>query len=81
MDMTTSDLAQYQSDHDVLIELRTEMRLLRGDIKEMKDASTISVTDHEQRIRNLEKNLWRFSGGVLVLSTLVGYLVQIYAGS
>lgn len=74
--MTTPDLAQYQSDHDVLVELRTEMRLLRGDIRDMKDGNTISLSDHEMRLRTLESRIWMISGGVLVLSTAIGYALQ-----
>jgi hypothetical protein len=33
---TQRDIAEYQSDHDVLIELRTEMRAVRTDINDWK---------------------------------------------
>lgn len=44
-----------QLDHDLLIELRTEMRAIREDIKNMRDDISGSVSDHETRIRDLEK--------------------------
>lgn len=51
---TTTDLAQYQTDHDILIELRTELRLLREAIKESSDGVSRRLDDHETRIRSLE---------------------------
>jgi hypothetical protein len=51
---TTSDLAQYQTDHDILIEVRTEMRLLRETVKNSFDSGTKQLDDHEARIRVLE---------------------------
>jgi hypothetical protein len=38
------ELAQYQSDHDLLIELRTEMRGLREDFKDAK-ANYVTQTE------------------------------------
>lgn len=49
-----SELVEYQNDHDVLIELRTEMRGLRADLKNMTDNLGKSVTDHETRLRIIE---------------------------
>ncbi len=46
-----------QCDHDVLIELRTEMRMIRQDIKELKDGLSTRVNDHESRIRSLETHV------------------------
>lgn len=43
------------TDHDLLIELRTEMRGLREDLKRMTEANEKLNTDYETRIRNLEK--------------------------
>jgi hypothetical protein len=51
---TTTDLAQYQTDHDILIELRTEMRLLRQAIKDSADGTQRTLDNHEERIRVLE---------------------------
>jgi len=53
---TTTDLAQYQTDHDILIELRTEMRLLRETVKNSFDSGTKQLDDHESRLRVLENS-------------------------
>ena len=75
---TQPDIAQYQSDHDVLIELRTEMRGMRGDIKDLKDATADKTTDHEMRLRTLESQRWMIAGGVTVISAIIGYALQIF---
>jgi hypothetical protein len=77
---TQPDLAQYQNDHDLLIELRTEMRGLRGDIKEMKDATTDRSDDHETRLRALEQQRWTMAGAITVVATLVPYLIRVLFG-
>jgi len=37
------DTIKNQSDHDLLIELRTEMRNIRNDIKELKESTTVQI--------------------------------------
>ena len=44
-------------DHDLLIELRAEMRAVRADIKELKDGMALTIKDHETRIRYLEETI------------------------
>lgn len=52
--MEPQELHEYKTDHDILLELRVEMRLLREDIKEMKDETKTTIADHESRIRLIE---------------------------
>lgn len=59
------DLATYQNDHDLLVSLSTEMRLLREDIKEMKSGNSLTLQDHEARLRFLERWTW---GAIAVLT-------------
>lgn len=54
MAMNPTDLVEYQNDHDLLIELRTEMRGMRHDLKLMNDTTVTTVSDHETRIRSVE---------------------------
>ena len=56
---TYPPIAEYQTDHDLLVELRTEMRGLRDDLREMKDGIKEKADDHEARIRVLETNQTR----------------------
>jgi uncharacterized membrane protein len=59
MGETISELAQYQTDHDILIEVRTEMRLLRETVKSSFESGTKQLDDHETRIRSLERSVER----------------------
>jgi hypothetical protein len=43
-------------DHDLLIELRTEVRGMRSDIRELKDNTAERLTGVEHQVNELEKN-------------------------
>lgn len=84
-----SEIAQYQTDHDLLIELRTEMRGMRYDIKGLSDSTARTISDHETRIRLNEKDVeniksssatWRFmlSTGLTVLGIVVAIIAVKY---
>ncbi|MEW6126723.1 MAG: hypothetical protein AB1757_06770 [Acidobacteriota bacterium] len=45
-----------QEDHDLLIELRTEVKGMRVDIRDLKDGTTERLTDVERDVDELEKN-------------------------
>lgn len=51
------DIVEYQTDHDLLIELRTEMRGVREDIKDMKDNTSQRLNSLEMEVESLK--LWR----------------------
>lgn len=68
-----SDLAQYQNDHDLLVSLTTEMRLLREDIREMKDGNRVTLQDHENRLRFIERYMWIAIGGLGILEIALNY--------
>lgn len=80
MTETTAELAQYQTDHDILIELRTEMRLLRDTVKESFDGTKTVLNDHEARIRGIEKEANRWIGRQSIIGGAIGVAVMI-AGS
>jgi hypothetical protein len=86
---TQTDIAQYQSDHDLLIELRTEMRGMRGDIKGLSASTSATISDHETRIRLNEKDIeaiktssstWRFmlTTGLTILGVVVAIIALKY---
>lgn len=58
------------NDHDLLITLIGEIRLLKVEVTAMKDDTKMRVLDHESRIRRLE--LW---GGILIGAS---YALQFY---
>lgn len=43
------------SDHDTLIEIRTLVGELKGEIKELKDGTHMQLHDHDRRIREIEE--------------------------
>jgi hypothetical protein len=55
--MEPRDLVEYQSDHDVLIELRTEMRGMRADIKSLNDDTKSRQDKADIRIGKLEDDV------------------------
>lgn len=44
------------NDHDLLIELRTEVKGMRVDIRDLKDGMTKRLADVEHQVIELEKN-------------------------
>jgi hypothetical protein len=45
-----------ETDHDLLVELKTRMEDIRKDIQDLKDGTSIRISDHEKRISLLEKS-------------------------
>lgn len=70
------DLATYQNDHDLLIALNTEMRLLREDIKEMKNGNSITLQDHEARLRFIERYMWMALGILAVGEVMIKFFFK-----
>ena len=69
-----------QNDHDLIIELRADVKALRGDVKELKEGTAARLKalevdhvsrrdhhDHEVRIRRLESRVWMAIGGLALL--------------
>jgi hypothetical protein len=79
MTETLPELAQYQSDHDILIELRTEMRLLRETVKASFDGTSRIIDDHELRLRAIEKEANRFIGRQSISGAVIGSIVALVA--
>lgn len=61
-------------DHDLLIELKTEIKAIRQDIKELKDNTVSRLGDHERRIRNLERWGWGAIGALTVLEVITRFI-------
>lgn len=66
---------QSQTDHDLLIELKTQMITLRDDIKELKELLADKNDDHEKRIRFLERWVWTAMGGLIILQLSLKFLI------
>jgi hypothetical protein len=86
---------QPNQDHDLLIELRTEMRGVRDDIQKLTDGTASRLTalendhvtkeshqDHENRVRNLERDRDNLKGkyaiiaflGTVLIASVISYL-------
>lgn len=61
-------------DHDLLIELRTQMIAVRDDIKKLSDTTVFQLGDHEVRLRKVEKSTWSITIIATVAATIVGWL-------
>lgn len=66
---------------DLLIELRTQMKALSQDLKEIKESTTTSVRSHEVRLRILETNMIRVQtiGGIgIILLGVIEFLLKYF---
>lgn len=58
------------TDHDLLITMHEQIKGIKADIKDLKDGTSATLTDHEMRIRRLE--LW----GALAIGFM--YAIQFF---
>ena len=63
------------TDHDLLIELKSEMVGLRADVKDLKDGTKERIRDHEVRLRFIERYMWLAIGAL----GLIEFGLQIYS--
>jgi hypothetical protein len=84
------DLAEYQTDHDLLVTLNERMRNFGTDIKTLTEAAQTKNEDHEKRLRVLEQTTgdmqssartWRFVASIAfsivgVVLTIIGLILS-----
>jgi len=87
--IATTNNAKHDDDHDLLIELKVQMSGLKEDIKElgnkteaqvkvMSEGTVIDLSDHEKRIRELEKSVTRiltYGSAIIIVLTLLEFLL------
>lgn len=90
---TQSDLAQYQTDHDLLVTLNERVKNLIDHVTSVVNANDRLAGDHENRIREIERGqeaqrasskTWRYIIGISlpVLLMVVSWLyLQFYTVS
>ncbi len=61
-EISKTEVAMRQSDHDLLVTLHEKVIGIKEDIKEVKDGLNATVADHEVRIRAMEKKQWINTG-------------------
>ncbi len=69
-----------QLDHDLLIELRTEMRGLRDEVRGLNNGNAEKILDHEKRLRALEKYVWGAIGAIGIIEVIIGIYVAFHKG-
>lgn len=69
MSETQTDLAHYQSDHDLLI-------LLNERVSSLTEAVSSKTGDHEARIRALEQRQWIIAGAVLLAAFMAPIILK-----
>lgn len=62
-----------RADRDLLIELKTKMDGLVSSIKEMGDSLAIRVSDHEIRLRFIERYVWLALGALAVITLAINF--------
>ena len=88
--MTMKNTKQIQVDHDILIEIKTEVGFIRQEVKDLKENTTgrisaleanktpISTTaDHETRLRLLERWGWKAIGCLAALQVAMSLYLAL----
>lgn len=73
------------NDHDTLIEIKTIQQTMLAEIREIKDGTTRSISDHEFRINKIESSSTRMtvmlSVGIFAITFLVSLVIYHLVGS
>ena len=75
--MTINKINMLQTDHDLLIELRTRMEDIKNDIKDLKDGTNVKLASHEDRIVKLEKSNSKYFITMTLYSVAVGTMIAL----
>lgn len=59
------------SDHDLLITMHEQIKGIKADIKDLKDGTTATLTDHENRIRTTEAELSQYKGALIISQIVI----------
>lgn len=66
-----------REDRDLLVELRTDMKAVREDIKTFTDNTNRTTSDHEQRLRVMEAQSNKWLGKESLVGGAVGILASL----
>lgn len=64
----------HMNDHDLLVTMHEQIKGIKNDIKDLKDGTSTKLTDHENRIRALEKWVWIAIGGLAVMQLVLRFV-------
>jgi hypothetical protein len=65
------------NDHDLLIELKTEMKNIKEVLIDIKNGTVTIQTDHENRLRKLEKSQDILLGKIVGSSAVISIIIVI----
>lgn len=69
--------SENQNDHDLLIELKTEMKNIKDVLTDIKNTTFTIQSDHESRIRTLEKSQDILLGKIIGASAIISIIIVI----
>lgn len=67
-----------ENDHDILIELRADVKSLAADMTSIKDDNRSVLKDHEGRIRFIERYVWMAMGVIGAVEMIIGWYLIIH---
>ncbi|MDE2098526.1 MAG: hypothetical protein KGL39_14830 [Patescibacteria group bacterium] len=65
-----------ESDHDILIELRAEVKGMKEAIIKSNDTTRLTLLDHEDRLRFLERYAWLAIGAVGIIEAIIAIYLR-----
>jgi hypothetical protein len=74
MEDTMSDTTP---DHDLLIELRTEMRAIKSAVKDIKDGVWMKINNLEDRTKNLEVKTSNYFIAMSLYAVALGFAISL----
>lgn len=67
--------ARTADDHDTLIRIEEQVKGVKGDIKDLKDGTSIKIADHERRIACVELEQGKTSGSSAGRKDTLGWVI------
>ena len=67
-----------ENDHDILIELRADVKSLSIDMATIKNDNRAVLKDHETRLRFLERYVWIAMGMVGTIEAIIGWYLIVH---
>jgi hypothetical protein len=66
------------TDHDLILEMRGDIKLLQADVREIKDSQSKKLDDHEERIRFIERWVWGAVAVLYVANVIFGFYIALH---
>jgi len=66
------------TDHDLILEMRGDIKLLQADVREIKDSQSKRIDDHEKRLRFIERWLFGAIAVLYIANIVLGYFIAVH---